>query len=89
MFWGKYRNLANLLNVPVIQKEDVIISILGCLMCGTHYGTDEKNKFMTFLLNNLNFFQKRDAMVTSHYNLKILYGTLQEVLLFLLYALLD
>ena len=75
----KYRNLANLLNVPVIQKEDVIIGILGCLMCGTHYGTDEKNKFMTFLLNNLNFFQKRDAMVNIVQNVQFVYNNSGQV----------
>jgi hypothetical protein len=75
----KYRNLANLLNVPVIQKEDVIIGVLGCLMRGTHYGTDEKNKFMTFLLDNLNFFQKRDAMVSIVKNVQFVYNNTGQV----------
>lgn len=75
----KYRNLANLLNVPVIQKEDVIIGILGCLMSGTHYGTDEKNTFMTYILNNLNFFHKRDAMVIIVQNVQFVYNNSGQV----------
>ena len=65
--------------MPIIQKEDVIIDVLGCLMCGTHYGTDEKNKFMTFLLNNLNFFQKRDAMVNIVQNVQFVYNNYGQV----------